>query len=645
MRFTFALIALPVAVAASPNEVPAVKVQQAPQLDGRISPGEWDAVGGGTGFVDDKTGQVSDGGQFWLGYDAKFIYFAARLEMANPQAIRADEFRSNVSLGNDDAVYLGLETFGGLNNFNVFGVNARGATSIQIAGGRAAKREWLGEFLGTGRPTETGFEVEARIPWNVMRLPGAGPRDLRFNVFRFSPASQRTSVWRYTQRDLEQMGKWLQVDIPSQPSGRPIKLLPYAFGGFDRAETLSDAGLDIKTSLTDGVDLVGTVNPDFRNVENQVLSLDFSYFERLAGESRPFFLEGAQFFQTSRDNPIFSSQRIQKFDAGVKVFGQLNSESDFAVLNTIDFGERNNFVGRFNQRFTENSSANLAVASVAQANGASNDTLYGSFFAGRDGLGTFGQYSVTKDTDRGYGHRINTGLTIQRDGWSGGLEYVELSPNYTPRLGFAPRTDFRGGLAQGSFVRPSRRSGIIESGFSFEAFDFHTTGGQPYTRGFELSTTTTWKNGADLDFGYSDSHFRGNHDQMFSASLDMPRGNAYRFWSTGIQTGTVAGRSLTGLYFSGAYRPLPRLQLTGSVQRLRHFDDATQTIVGANFDISQDQSVSGRMVRQGRNTNAYLAWRKAGSFGAEYYVILGDPNARTFRTALVLKAVFPLELR
>ncbi|HMS56005.1 MAG TPA: DUF5916 domain-containing protein [Fimbriimonadaceae bacterium] len=644
MRLALFLAALPALTLASPNEVPAVKVSQAPQLDGKIAPGEWDAIGGGTGFVDENTAQATEGGQFWLGYDDKFIYFAARLEMENPKAIRADEFRTNVSLSNDDAVYLGLETFGGLSNFNVFGVNSRGATSIQIAGGRAAKREWLGEFQAAGRPTETGFEVEARIPWSVMRLPSPGLRDIRFNVFRFGPVSQRTSVWKYTKTDPEQMGKWLQVDIPAQKVGRPIKLLPYAFAGFENSESLTNAGLDIKTSLTDSVDLVGTINPDFRNVENQVLSLDFSYFERLAGESRPFFLEGSQFFQTSRDNPIFSSQRIRKFDAGVKVFGQLDSNTDFAVLDTIDLGHRNNFVGKFNKRFSENSSGNVAVASVSDASGASNDTLFGSFFAGKDGMGTFGQYSLSKDTDRGYGHRINTGFTYQRDGWNGALEYVELSPNYFPRLGFAPRTDFRGGLIQGNYTRPARNAGIIEAGFGIEAFDYHTTDGKPYNRGFDVSSTTTWKNGADLDFGYHNSHFRGNNDQLFAVSLDMPRGNAYRYWSTGFQVGNLAGRRYNGVYFSTAYRPLPRFQLTGSVEHVRHFEKSTQTIIGANYDLSADQSVSGRMVRQGNDTNAYLAWRRAGSYGAEYYVILGDPNARTFRTSLVLKAVFPFEL-
>ena len=32
----------------------------------------------------------------------------------------------------------------------------------------------------------------------------------------------------------------------------------------------------------------------------------------------------------------------------------------------------------------------------------------------------------------------------------------------------------------------------------------------------------------------------------------------------------------------------------------------------------------------------------SGNLGNEYYVILGDPNAPTFRARLTLKAVFPL---
>jgi hypothetical protein len=44
-------------------------------------------------------------------------------------------------------------------------------------------------------------------------------------------------------------------------------------------------------------------------------------------------------------------------------------------------------------------------------------------------------------------------------------------------------------------------------------------------------------------------------------------------------------------------------------------------------------------------TNWYLSFRQSGNRGAEYYLILGDPNAVSFRTSLILKAVFPFSLK
>jgi hypothetical protein len=55
--------------------------------------------------------------------------------------------------------------------------------------------------------------------------------------------------------------------------------------------------------------------------------------------------------------------------------------------------------------------------------------------------------------------------------------------------------------------------------------------------------------------------------------------------------------------------------------------------------------LSTRFVRRQNDYNIYFSYRKSGGRGAEYYVILGDPNAQSFRTSLVLKAVFPIEIR
>ena len=149
------------------------RIATPPVLDGKIDDGEYKDALKLDGMVDAQSGApMSEGGTFFLAYDDKFVYFAAKLVDSRPSAIQATEFRANVSLQGNDTVTLALDPFDNLAAFNNFTMNARGATNLDIAGGRAAKREWLGDFASKGRVTKDGWEVEARIPWTIMRLPG-----------------------------------------------------------------------------------------------------------------------------------------------------------------------------------------------------------------------------------------------------------------------------------------------------------------------------------------------------------------------------------------------------------------------------------------------------------------------------------------
>src|SRR5205823_14261547 len=58
------------------------------------------------------------------------------------------------------------------------------------------------------------------------------------------------------------------------------------------------AGLDFRYNLASDVSLVGTVNPDFGQVEADQLVLNLSTFETFFPEKRPFFLEGLDLFQS-----------------------------------------------------------------------------------------------------------------------------------------------------------------------------------------------------------------------------------------------------------------------------------------------------------------------------------------------------------
>jgi len=49
-------------------------------------------------------------------------------------------------------------------------------------------------------------------------------------------------------------------------------------------------------------------------------------------------------------------------------------------------------------------------------------------------------------------------------------------------------------------------------------------------------------------------------------------------------------------------------------------------ILSGNYDLGNDKSISGRIVQAGDDINAYVALRRSGNAGMEYFLILGDPN-------------------
>jgi hypothetical protein len=642
----FLCVLLPAFGVCDEYDLPGTRVTTPPKIDGNVTDEEWGYLSKGSGFFDSDTGQPTEGGTFWIGYDDKYVYFAAKLDSKNPSALKATEYKSNVSLRSDDAIYLGLDVFGSLNNLNIFGINPRGATDIRIAGGRAAKREWLGEFLGGGRITEAGFEVEARIPWGVMRLPEPGKRDIRMQVIRYNAQTQRDCEWKYLNQDFRQMPYWRGVELPASGNQRSLKLLPYAYGGFDKDRHIANAGLDLKTSLSDRIDMVGTINPDFRNIENQILSIDFSRFERLAGESRPFFLEGGQYYQTSQDAPIFASQRIRQFDAGFKTFGQLTDNTDFSILDTIDFGRENSFAGIVRHRLTPATSSSFALTTRTYDLGPDNLATFASMSHQFGAVSIFGQHSLTRDTAAGNGNRVNFGFFGQRDGWEGVAEYSQVSPQYLPRLGFAPERNFKGfNFNLGKSLTYSRGT-VMETEYSVNYRTYNTYDTNiHYRRGADVSTSFTLRNGIDFDLGAGYEKFFDSHDRYVFLSLEYPRGDLYRHAQLDAIFGNFAGQAYRSISGHFAYRPLYNWQVSLDIQAVNHFDRSIQQILGTVFDIGRDMSISGRVVREDNDINAYLAFRKSGERGAEYFLILGDPNAKRTRAALVLKAVFPFEIK
>lgn len=650
---SFCVFAIAATCFSQVKEIPGHQIPKPPTVDGAIGEEEWAGVPSVQGMVDEDTNALApEQAQFWIAYDANYVYFAARLQDPNPSQIRATEYRTNVSMSGDDSVFLGIDLTGTARDINVFQLNPKGATSIELAGGRAAKREWTGEFLAKGRITETGWEAEARVPWQVMRLPGAGKRNLRVNFGRFVARSQRSYQHINMETNISNCPTWVGVVVPEQARTRSLKLLPYSYFGYDPdTGHVFNSGLDLKTQLTDQIELVGTVNPDFRNIENQILSLDFSRFERLAGETRPFFQEGIDYIGSA----IFASQRIDNFDVGVNTYGRLSNKTSFGFMNITDFdrmnflgsemnkGTRNNLIATINHNPDPSLTTRLAVTSIDRPD-LKNDAYllrvskdFGDFVLS-------GRQMASKDSITGEGKFQDSYLEYSRNGWNNFLAYTNVESRFNPRLGFFPDTDFRGWDLGFQYNKNFDKGFLNDYGFFVGGLTYEHTNGDFYRNQITLNPFTTIRGGLAIVGLVEIGQFEGTLDELYGVDIGYPRGNPYRSIGASYFWGRQAGIPYESVSGSFAYRSFGRLQTNLRYQRVRYQGIDDQLIFSASYDLGKDRSLAGRLVRGDGDTNFYVALRQSGNLGTEYFLILGDPNARSFRSSLILKVTVPFEI-
>lgn len=623
-------------------QLPGVKVAVAPRLDGVLSEGEWPGAGHGENFFDmDVYVPSRDKGEFWLAYDEKFVYFAARAA-TDPSRLVKDEYRKNVDLDGNDTFILAIDANRSGQDSDRFGMNPQGATSLRLSGGRAAKTEWLGEFDCVGKVTATGWQVEARIPWALVSRPAPGKHDLTFNVLWYQSAQTNTFEWTVTKGDFRNFPTWTGVDVPFVAKDRSIKMLPYVYAGVDEnGRHITNGGLDLKSEVGDSLTVVGTVNPDFRNIENNILSLDHSYFERLADDARPFFQEGSRYRNFGFDQRIFASQRITDFDIGVNAYGRLGAKTQMAVLSTFDFGNEMTFAGSMSHRFDNSRTLEFSVAHRGRR-GMDNDA-FNMFFDQRMGdwdayLGVQG----TNDQVTKTGSRVNAGLFRESGGFSGGFELVQVTPDFNPTLGFSPEQDLRGFNFNAGVQRQPKGGAVRQYEVGLSGANYWHFDGRAYRHEVSLRNEILFRSDIGVGYELTSSRFEDSDDHLVSVQTQYPLSNTYRNARASFAWGRFQGVPYRQVGLQVNYRPVSRAQLAVRTQFVEFDGFQRQVVFSANYDVGKFEALGGRLVNRGSDWNWYLSYRMSGKRGNEFFVILGDPNATEFKKTLVLKAVFPV---
>jgi hypothetical protein len=306
------------------RSVRAARLSGSIDLDGRPDEPAWQAAETGEAFTQTEPEEgrpASSSTRFWVLWDDDSLYVAA--ECIDPAGVTALlSRRDRASEG--DKIEFNLDTRLDLRIAYQFTVFAAGH---QLDGLRFNDTEmttnWDAAWESAVVRTPSGWSFEARIPLRVMHIP-RGAREFGFNMSRTISKRREVSRWQFVPRgvpgEVSSLGRLTGIDgirpvraIEIRPylgmrttlarpvasdQGAPLLLGACSSTGIAGSVfAAACTGIDARIGLTSDLALVGTLNPDFGQVEADTRVLNLSTFETFFPEKRPFFVQGMEAFQ------------------------------------------------------------------------------------------------------------------------------------------------------------------------------------------------------------------------------------------------------------------------------------------------------------------------------------------------------------
>ena len=266
----------------------------------------------------------------------------------------------------DDFVGIGVDTSGAGSQVYYFETTPRGCATNSRSKIRAFDRAGA----AAAQSVDGAWSAVMIIPLNVIRVPRGGKQTWRFQFVRgIAARGEHVSwVWDPIMQDAAS-GTWpvfrrtrafgprassisrpqrrhgrsrAPTSMRSEPSAQDRNLVQQANGTFLPMNVRWYGG-DLSYPLTPTIRFVGTLNPDFSNVEIDQQTIAPQEFERQLVEYRPFFAQGAAYINadsgvrapvgTDVQAPylVFYSPSVGPFDSGEKVEGTFD-ENAFGAL-------------------------------------------------------------------------------------------------------------------------------------------------------------------------------------------------------------------------------------------------------------------------------------------------------------------------
>ena len=624
------------------KELPAIKTEQPPTIDGILNDACWQNAPQAIGFTDQRTEKPAKNQSVGrLVYTDKAIYIGLHLFDDMPDKIVARQTKDQTGLGGDDWVSFSLDPFHThqFSDRNFFMVNPLGTKFAHLATGRAAKSEWIGLWKAAAQIVEDGWVVEMQIPWQILDYPDTTePVRMGINLDRFQQRTGERSWWCNlgVQEFRENDGHW--IDVLPPPRKRDLKFLPYLISGIsetemDKREYTARAGADLRYEVTPQLRLIGTANPDFDNIEQSVEGIDFSYSERYVDDRRPFFSEGGNVYNLGN---LFYSRRIMDMDGGLKLFGKVAKNTSVGTLGTYHRNNQN-FILRAKQSLTATS--HIIAGFLTHHRPGTDINSIGHL----SGSVRHGKFSMSSDFTQSWegesdGKKGNVNLKFNGSLFQSTLFGYFVDPDFVNNLGYQPYTSLRGGGIEGIFSNEWRQGFIRSIFIGANGLAANNYEGELFQRDFAVFSNFWTHSDYGLYLSWYGGRFQEFSDNVINIGLNARSSDQFNNVGIDYSWGKRAGRRIRRVSGNLNLRIYSfTAGLSSSIQW--HFERHYQQILTLGYDFSPALSLGSRLIWQKDGSNIYFALRRSGYAGTDFFIILGDPNASKFRQRLVAKVI------
>ncbi|MCX2742059.1 DUF5916 domain-containing protein [Pontibacter anaerobius] len=354
----------------------ALRVQQAPKIDGELDEPIWQQAEIATQFIKNRPNPgplEKHPTEVRILYDDAAIYIGAIMHDVSRDSI-FQEFGRRDDLGNTDFFGIFLDTY--LDEINGFGFFITPA-GVQLDARYSSNGEdwsWNAVWESSTKVNETSWVAEFKIPYSAIRFSSKPEQVWGLNFMRNRQSTREGFFWNYVDPATDGfVNQWGRLEgLRNIEAPLRLSFTPYVSTYLERYPVQQEGtgntshshnfnfggGMDVKYGINDAFTLDMTLVPDFSQVQSDNRVLNLSPFEQQFSENRPFFLEGTELFNKGdffysrriggrpvnasliysdayKDYEVMESPSETKMINGTKVSGRTESGLGIGIFNAV----------------------------------------------------------------------------------------------------------------------------------------------------------------------------------------------------------------------------------------------------------------------------------------------------------------------